>query len=436
MTQQRIIADHIREIVIKICSNRIIETLMIVLVSLSFESVVLAELEEVRNLDLIVEHYRDASAVWTNVLRRYAYGLFWSLAVIEMAWTGISLLIAQADIGEILSEVVRRVLYLGFFFALLDNSNTWCSCIIGSFRAAGNAASQASGGTANISPSSIFDIGLELASRITDDVSILAPGDSFGLILSSIIILVCFALISALLLLALVEMYIVLNAGIIFLGFGGCRYTQDYALKHINYTVSVGGKIFVMQLLIGIGESFILDWRTSFYSNNNVQILVLIGTSIVMLVLVKTIPNIVQSLLTGVSYADFSSLSSVSNQVMGTSLAVSSGLSKTIKEAGSHGCSVGKSDFSSRLQPKSESFPASTAMCREKELAGQFAQYPGVGISRQPGAMHSSSISNSLTSGNGEILHDKESDRGRKTTRSFKPKSDNQIMNTIQKGYI
>ena len=87
----------------------------------------------------------------------------------------------------------------------------------------------------------------------------------------------------------------------IFLGFGGSRWTSDYANKYMAYIVSVGVKIFAMQLLIGIGQSFVLKFFETFQTNNS-QSLVFVGVSIVLLLLVKTIPETLQGLISGNSF--------------------------------------------------------------------------------------------------------------------------------------
>jgi len=44
---------------------------------------------------------------------------------------------------------------------------------------------------------------------------------------------------------AIVEMYIVTAASMLLLGFGGSRWTRDYATKILTYAVSIGVKIMI-----------------------------------------------------------------------------------------------------------------------------------------------------------------------------------------------
>ena len=91
------------------------------------------------------------------------------------------------------------------FYALLTNSNSWASAIVNSFRSAANQAVTASGGQSLIAPSDIFAIGLNMANKVLDQTSIWSPQSSAGLIIFALVLVVCFALIAAFLVLALVN---------------------------------------------------------------------------------------------------------------------------------------------------------------------------------------------------------------------------------------
>jgi type IV secretion system protein TrbL len=59
---------------------------------------------------------------------------------------------------------------------------------------------------------------------------------------------------------AMVESYIIVAAGFIFLGFGGSRWTLPYAERYIGLAVSVGVKIMMIYLLVGTGMDVALTW--------------------------------------------------------------------------------------------------------------------------------------------------------------------------------
>ena len=82
------------------------------------------------------------------------------------------------------------------------------------------------------------------------------------------------------------------------MGFGGSKLTKDFAVKILVYAVSVGAKLFVMQLLIGLGQQVFNSLAANF-ETNSVDILVVIGSAIVMLALTWFLPQLIQGMING-----------------------------------------------------------------------------------------------------------------------------------------
>lgn len=285
-------------------------------------------------LDGVVGMYRQAAAGWQTAILAYANRLFWLLAAIDFCWTAINLALEQADFSKIIAEIIRRVIVIGFYFALITNASTWPISIIDSFREMAAAANHNIAGIqTGITPSNIFDLGLRIASILSESVTFSSPGESMARVLTGILVLVVFAMVAGLLLVALIEMYIALNAALILLAFGGSRWTQDYVNRYLAYLLSVGMKIFAMQLLIGIGQSFVLGFVESFDGNHN-QSLIFIGVAVVLFLLVKTIPEILQGVVSGVSaggagHAMLSGASALAGGAIGASIGAATGGSGT-----------------------------------------------------------------------------------------------------------
>jgi type IV secretion system protein TrbL len=272
-------------------------------------------------LDQIVQQFKDRSANWEGTLRSFAVGTFRLLAIIELSWAAIRLAFRNADFSEWLAEIVNQVLFLGFFFALLENSVTWGQAIVDSFR---QAATSAGGG--GIAPSDVFTAGVHIASQVLQQMTIWHPAASAGLMVAAIVIEVCFALMAAFMVLALVESYLIISMGVLFMGLGGSRWTKDFAISTVRYTVSVGAKLFVLQLLVSIGTGLITDWANQFKDVTDESLCILIGCSIVMLALVKVLPETMQRIVNGSSMASGSALIGAAAVVGGSVAAVGAGM--------------------------------------------------------------------------------------------------------------
>ena len=74
-----------------------------------------------------------------------------------------------------------------------------------------------------------------------------------ALVFCAVVIFIAYLAIAIQFVVAMVESYLVIGAGVIFLGFGGSRWTAAYVERYIAYAVSVGMKILVLYLLVGAG---------------------------------------------------------------------------------------------------------------------------------------------------------------------------------------
>jgi type IV secretion system protein TrbL len=280
-----------------------------------------AHAQSVNVLDQIVTEFKIRAAGWESALRSFAIGTFGILATIELAWAAIRLAFRRSDVSEWLAEIVNQILFLGFFLALLENSVTWGQAIVNSFR---QAASAAGGG--GIAPSDVFAAGVKIASMVLSQMSIWHPEASAGLMVAGIVIEICFALMAAFMMLALVESFLIISIGVLFMAFGGTRWTKDFAISTVRYTVSVGAKLFVLQLLVSIGASLIQTWANSFTDVTDASLCILVGCSIVMLALVKVLPETMQSIVNGSSMASGSALVGAALAVGGATAALGAGL--------------------------------------------------------------------------------------------------------------
>ncbi len=292
--------------VIKVGAAFAIVAVVLVLVSIlgASESIAQAVTPGANNsLDPIVKIFRDSAKKWEQTLSQFALQLFWLLVGIEFTFAAIMLAFRGADFSEWLSTLVQQILFIGFFLALLTHSAEWAQAIIDSFRQAAVTAAQQSGVSTGLAPSNVLDTGLQIALKFVASVSLWSPRASMGLFFAALIILICFALIAAFMVMALIEAYIVISAGVLFMGFGGSRWTKDLALKIVMYTVSVGAKLFVLHLMVALGMQVFASLGAN-VATNNATVLGIIAVALVMLVLTWSVPDMVQGLINGTAFGN------------------------------------------------------------------------------------------------------------------------------------
>ena len=77
----------------------------------------------------------------------------------------------------------------------------------------------------------------------------------------ALLIFVSYVIITINLVVTLVESYLVVSAGYIFLGFGGSRWTAPYTERYIGLAVSIGIKLLVLYCVIAAGQSLGAGWN-------------------------------------------------------------------------------------------------------------------------------------------------------------------------------
>lgn len=246
-------------------------------------------------LDLV----KNSASVWDSKLRVYATRLFWLLAAIQLVWTFFPLVFKQADFGEIVGELIRFIMVIGFFYALLLFSAEWAEAVVNSFRQAG--ATAAGLGSTGLKPGDIFGTAVELANTM-DNVETWNPLTSFMIAISSLIVLLCFAFIAAFMGLTIIESYVVINASALFMGFGASQWTREYAMALVRYAVSVGAKLFVLTLIVGLIIDSAKDWAAAYNANaDDASMWTMVGLSLACAYLAKTIPELIAGMISGTS---------------------------------------------------------------------------------------------------------------------------------------
>lgn len=256
-----------------------------------------AQLTNQGMLDQVVNQFATKAASWQTVVMNAATWLFWTLGTISLVWTGGMMVLRKADIGEFFAEFVRFILFFGFFLWLLRNGPTFASSIIQSLQQLGEQAS----GTSSVTPSGIVDIGFMIWKQAITNLSIWSPVDSFVGTLLSAAIMLLLAAVAVNMLLILVSAWILMYAGIFFLGFGGSRWTSDMAINYYKTVLGVAVQLFAMVLLVGIGN----DLLTGFYAQMNTGTLnfqelgVMLVFCFALLMLVNKVPGLLSGVITG-----------------------------------------------------------------------------------------------------------------------------------------
>lgn len=250
-------------------------------------------------MDSVMGKYQQAASAWGARMVSYGSWIFWGLALISMVWTYGMMILRKADIGEFFAETIRFFGTLGFFYWILLNGPAISDAVIKSMWMMGSAAV---GGASSFTPSGITDIGFDIFFKALDESSSFSPVDSAAAIIISGCVLVVLALVAVNMLLLFVSAWILMYGGVVFLGFGGSRWTSDIAITYYKTVLGIGAQLMGMVLLVGIGKTFIDQAYAGMSEGINLKELGVLGiTAVVLLYLTNKIPPMLAGIVGGAS---------------------------------------------------------------------------------------------------------------------------------------
>lgn len=251
----------------------------------------------------VANAFKVTSGAWIETALGYARHLFFALVAIELAWTAITYVLQRDSLSDFVAQLVLKLMGVFFFLALLQNAPTWIPAIVDSFSQAGAAIS---GQPVALDPSSTFGQGLQLAKGM---LGTLNSPELFTAILPVLLAVFCaigvvvaFAVVAGQLMVTLIESYIVISAGLFFLGFSGSRWTLPFSERYVGYAVSVGIKLFMLYLIVGLGTTLAGQWQTLFAPGVLPAPEVYVGvagSALVFMLLGWQIPNLAGALMNG-----------------------------------------------------------------------------------------------------------------------------------------
>lgn len=253
----------------------------------------------------MLTQYRALRNSWFVAASAAANRLFTLLAVIEVAWVATLMVLEKTDLMGFTATFVRKLLTIWFFFMLLQFGPTWIPAIIHSLEMVGENAAAAPGG---LSPGAVFVRGLEIAGNLLTGASgagfLTNFGTAMALVAAAVLTFLAFCFVSIQYVVALVESYIVIGAGFIFLGFGGSRWTASYVERYIGLAIAVGIKIMCLYLLIGAGMLLSNGWlvaatNISGMAQPALGALDILGSSLIFLAICWQAPKMISGVLGG-----------------------------------------------------------------------------------------------------------------------------------------
>jgi type IV secretion system protein TrbL len=246
-------------------------------------------------LDTLLQKFESSTGSWYYAPETVAQTLFWKLAIVSFAWTFISMWVRD-EVRDVFAELIRFAMFTGLAWWALINGPAFGQDILNTCVKLGG---QAGGFGGGLSPATIADLGFQFFHQAISPLDwIFPPGAalaSFIVVLGAVIMAVVAA---CNLLLLLVSAWVAAAAGLVLLGFGGCRWTSDMAANYFRGLLSIGMKIVTIEMVLGIGVAFIKGMMAAVVFPTSVTNLVILGSLFLALAILSGyLPNVVAGMV-------------------------------------------------------------------------------------------------------------------------------------------
>ena len=271
---------------------------------------------------------------WFKPIQQHAIHLFGILAALEMTWMAATWLLSKKMLEDMFPSLIKKIITLSFFMAILLHANTWLPDIFDSFSQIGD---QVSG--VNITPSSIANesytafmtiMGLPFVSvthnvggaisslwsgnisQFVSDVGASAksavidanPFSQIAFFVLALVVSLSILYLAIEFMMVQIEAFVVIGAGVIILGLTGLRFTTKYASGYMDYSITLGVRMMIITLLAGFFQTYMLpDMQKALIDSGGAIQGPFIAMSIGLIIaaMVKKLPQIATSVMNGSS---------------------------------------------------------------------------------------------------------------------------------------
>jgi type IV secretion system protein TrbL len=277
----------------------------------------------------IVNFYQAAVGQWLTTAQQYSAGLFFMLASIEMAWTGLTFAFDRISLEAGVAAAFKKMSAMVFFAMLMTNAVTWMPMIINTFVQMGKTAS----GIPSLGPSQVLVTGVNIASSLLWSAGSSSLRldflNSLAFMFAAALVFASFLVVCAHFIVCLVNTYLAVGIGMFFTWLGGSRWTVQYVERFFAFTVSAALQLMTMYLVAGIGLTLAQSWitlaqNTAATWGGAMSGWIIAAGAVIYAVLCWYLPRIVAAKLGGSPSMSLGDLTALSAPVIGVAAAVGS----------------------------------------------------------------------------------------------------------------
>ncbi len=216
---------------------------------------------QIQIFDTITQEYLQATQHWFNQVESAGMHLMVILVLIQFTLKiSKNILSGEGNLTGMMIHTIKNLIVISILYYLITNAGTLLPELFNSFTQLGIAGSTITA----IDPSSVVNEGLTIASAI------LQSFNGWGVLTNiafaifgtfcCIMIVLCYGLIAADLMITLIESYFLVAVSALFIAFGSTSYTLPMAREYLGMTIGVGIKLMMLYVMIAVGITIGQDW--------------------------------------------------------------------------------------------------------------------------------------------------------------------------------
>lgn len=205
-------------------------------------------------LDQTLVDMQGSIATWEDGIRSSLRTLFYYAALIEFAFALLMFMIKGRGDGQDLGALlIRQVVVISAFGALFELGPSLMGVLIEGLARVG----QVGGDTGRLTPSGVLTVGLDTMFLMNEQIASAAwwkrqSGLGLAGFLLSVTVMMLFVWMAFQLLLLLLQAYMVMIAGLVFIAFGVNRLFRFTVQGYISYAFSTGVQLMFLYLILGL----------------------------------------------------------------------------------------------------------------------------------------------------------------------------------------
>lgn len=258
-------------------------------------------------LDAIDIEFLNAFTAASGEIFKAGQSLAYWLAFISIGFSVGMMLLKGEEVHVMGSKLIKMGIMFGLFFTLIEYGGTWIPEFLNGFIAVGQKAS----GIQSVDPSSVFNQGWYIASRLIQgayDAGMYHILSALAALFGAFFIIIIYALISASLCVLYIKAYALVLIGPVIFALGNNDVTRSTVSNYIQKIIGMGLNLLFYYLVIGVGISLGDQWvqNISEAGLTDFSILAMIlGGIVVFYQVLQNVPSFIATISGATGFRDY-----------------------------------------------------------------------------------------------------------------------------------